>query len=123
MMNMISLRVAVLNLQLIILFFSTAPTSVHAFSATSPKNNNFVSSFLDGLFGKGSSPTSTTSVIDVENEKRQELKLELITLCKDDSDDGKTKRNKIEDVITELRQLSPIKETATSPELQKEWSL
>ena len=111
-MKMVSLRA----LQIITLFFSTAPTSVDAFSATSP-SNNFVSSFLDGLFGKGSSTIAST--FNVNNEKRETLKLELIALCQDSN----TKREKIEDVISELRDLSPIQETATSPQLQKEWLL
>ena len=54
--------------------------------------------------------------------KREELKKALLGECRSDSGGiMKAKRARIENIINELAPLSPIVDTATSPQLQKEW--
>ena len=54
--------------------------------------------------------------------KREELKKALLGECRSDSGGNmKAKRARIENIINELAPLSPIVDTATSPQLQKEW--
>jgi hypothetical protein len=54
--------------------------------------------------------------------KREELKEALLDECRSDSGGNmKAKRARVENIINELAPLSPIVDTASSPELQKEW--
>ena len=54
--------------------------------------------------------------------KREGLKEALLDECRSDSGGNmKAKRARVENIIDELAPLSPIVDTATSPELQREW--
>jgi len=54
-----------------------------------------------------------------ETQRRNELKADILSLCVDKN----VQRSAVQDLILELSSISPIKETATSPLLQKEWFL
>jgi len=55
--------------------------------------------------------------------EREKLKSELVELCGKESMSDTEKRQNIESLISKLRDLSPIQQTASSPLLQKEWLL
>ena len=56
--------------------------------------------------------------------KREQLKETLLGECRSDyGGNMKNKRAGIEKIIDELALLSPISDTATSPKLQKDWSM
>lgn len=58
----------------------------------------------------------------VDEKRREELKAVLLDECRS-AGVGKDKRERIERVLKDLAPLSPIRDTATSPLLQKKWLL
>ncbi len=46
-----------------------------------------------------------------------------MNVCNNDSISDSEKRSQVEDLISQLADLSPIQETAISPSLQKKWDL
>jgi hypothetical protein len=95
--------------------------SVNAFSSPSPTTSkNFLSAFTD-LFDNKSK--SNTNNVAAANAERENLKSDLISVCNDESVKEEEKRKNVEDLISKLREISPIEKTASSPLLQKEWLL
>eukprot|EP00527_Entomoneis_sp_CCMP2396_P002146 CAMPEP_0198144740 /NCGR_PEP_ID=MMETSP1443-20131203/18270_1 /TAXON_ID=186043 /ORGANISM="Entomoneis sp., Strain CCMP2396" /LENGTH=240 /DNA_ID=CAMNT_0043808199 /DNA_START=25 /DNA_END=747 /DNA_ORIENTATION=+ len=60
-------------------------------------------------------------LLDQDAEARKELKSEILRRCA--LPGSKNKRAQVEKTINELAQFSPVKESATSPLLQKEWKV
>ena len=85
---------------------------VAAFSA-SPQTSLFegISSFFNSQSNFGAENKLKT--------KRQELKNDLLELCKD----SKVSRDEVEKVIGQLKEVQPFENTSTSTLLQKEWLL
>ena len=92
--------------------------SVEAFSSS--PSNNFFSAFTDLFENKSAVDALKQSALVAE---REELKSKLVNLCNDDLVKGTEKRKNVEELISKLRDVTPIIETATSPSLQKEWLL
>lgn len=98
------------SIVLSVLLICALPLRTHAFSAASQP------SFLEGLasfFNPGDSPAGELQ------RKRENLKMKLMDVCKEDN----VARSDVENVIEELRAVQSFEETATSPLLQKEWLL
>ena len=98
-------------------FFTTA-------IAFSTPSYNIFSSLTD-LFKPSNNINNNESIVLVNkvNEERENLKRNLITLCQDKSINDGEKRKNVVELITLLKDLSPIEQTASSPLLQKEWLL
>lgn len=98
-------------------------TSFSTPSSSSISNNNFLSALAD-LFKNNDNIIKTTNNKDLVAEKRNALKRDLILLCNDKSrKNDANKRSDVIKLITELKDVSPIEQTATSSILQKEWLL
>lgn len=77
-------------------------------------------SFIDSIRSIfGSADASSNSA---DGNTREELKTALLDECRS-AGSGKDKRGRIERIIEDLAPLSPVRDTATSPLLQKEWLL
>ena len=78
-------------------------------------------SFLDSLFQLVGIENFLNN--EPESGKKDQLKSELIQMCRNVDGDAKSKRVAIEDLIEQLRPFSPVDNTASSPLLQKKWLL
>lgn len=100
-------------------------TGVMGFSTPSPFAKNDFFSFFTDLFknnlntNRGSSKREDSSI----TEERAKLKHDIVKLCNDKSIKDNDKRNDVVDLISKLKNISPIRETATSPLLEKRWLL
>jgi hypothetical protein len=83
-------------------------------SSTKSPTNSFLTSITD-LFNSGGDKEIT--------QKRENLKTDLIQICNDSSIKDDEQRTNVEEIIYQLKEISPITKTAISPSLQKEWSL
>lgn len=72
---------------------------------------------IQSIFGSVAASSNSA-----DEERREELKANLLEECRG-GDSGKDQRERIERIIEDLSPLSPVRDTATSPLLQKEWLL
>ncbi len=126
----LSISTIVLLLQCIFLS-QIAPVTGFSSPSPSPPPKNFLSALTDLFENKASSTSTSGKTSAVAAAEREKLKSELIGICSCKNDESQSstkmndseKRKNIESLIAELREMSPIKETATSPLLQKKWLL
>jgi len=88
--------------------------------AFSTPQQNFLSTLTD-IFQN--SPIKSNISASQSVDKNDKLKDELISLCNNAEISESDKRGKIEDLIQQLKEVNPIKESARSPLLRKNWLL
>jgi hypothetical protein len=96
-------------------------TGLQTTVAFSPPTQNIFNAITDFLQDAKSITTNSNAGTAAQ---REELKNELLAICNDESIQGKAEqRRQVEEVISKLKDVSPVKDAARSPLLQKKWLL